>query len=62
MQFWFTKGKGTTDGIFIVSQMQEKFRAKGKDMYFRFVDLKKAFDGVLREEIRWAMCKLWIEE
>jgi len=32
--------------------MQEKFRAKGKDMYFRFVDLKKAFDGVLREEIR----------
>ena len=30
MQFVFMKGKGTTDAIFIVRQMQEKFRAKGK--------------------------------
>jgi len=29
MQLGFTKGKGTTDAIFIVRQMQEKFRAKG---------------------------------
>jgi len=27
------KGKGTTDAIFIVRQMQEKFRAKGKKLY-----------------------------
>jgi len=27
MQFGFMKGKGTTDAIFIVRQMQEKFRA-----------------------------------
>jgi len=33
MQFGFMKGKGTTDGIFIVRQMQEKFRAKGKKLY-----------------------------
>ena len=26
------KSKGTTDAIFIVRQMQEKFRAKGKTM------------------------------
>jgi len=26
------------------------------------VDLEKAFDGVLREVIRWAMCKLGVEE
>jgi len=56
------KGKGTTDAIFIVRQMQEKFRAKGKKLYFGFVDLEKAFDRVPREVIRWAMCKLGVEE
>jgi len=31
-QFGFMKGKGTTDDIFIVRQMQEKFKAKGKKL------------------------------
>jgi len=31
-------------------------------LYFGFVDLEKAFDRVLREVIRWAMCKLGVEE
>jgi len=48
MQFGFMKGKGTTDAIFIVRQMQEKFRAKGKNLCFGFVDLEKAF--VLQKE------------
>jgi len=43
MQFGFMKGKGTTDATFIVRQMQEKFRAKGKKLYFSFVDLEKNF-------------------
>jgi len=34
MQFGFMKGKGTTDDIFIVRSMQEKYRAKGKKHYF----------------------------
>jgi len=62
MQFGFMKGKGTTDAIFIVRQMQEKFRAKGKKLYFGFVDLEKAFDRVPIEVIRWAMHKLGVEE
>jgi len=36
------KCKGTT-AIFIVTQMQENFRAKGKKLYFGFVDLEKNF-------------------
>ena len=52
MQFGFMKGKGTTDAIFIVRQVQEKFGPKGKKLYFGFVDLEKAFDRVLREAIR----------
>jgi len=62
MQFGFMKGKGTTDAIFIVRQMQEKFRVKGKKLYLGFVDLEKSFDRVTREVIRWAMLKLGIEE
>ena len=46
MQFGFMKGKETTDAIFIVRQMKEKIRAKGKKLNFGFVDLKKAFDRV----------------
>jgi len=56
--YGFMKGKGTTDAIFIVRQIQEKFRAKGKQLCFGFVDL----DRVPREVIRWAMCKLAVEE
>jgi len=51
MQFGFMKGKGTSDAIVIVRQMQEKFRAKGKKLYFGFVDFEKAFDRVPREMI-----------
>ena len=51
------KGKGTTDAIFTVRQMQENFRVKGKKLYFGFVDLD--FDWV---SIRWAMHKLGVEE
>ena len=56
------KGKETTDAIFIVRQMQEKFRSKGKKLYFGFVDLEKAFDRVPREMIRWAVRKLGVEQ
>ena len=45
MQFGFMKGKGTTDAIFIVRQMQEKSRAKGKKLYFGFVDLENLLIG-----------------
>ena len=44
MQFGFMPGKGTTDAVFTVRQMQEKYGCKGKKLYFAFVDLKKAFD------------------
>jgi len=62
MQFGYMKGKRTTDAIFIVRQMQEKFKAKGKKLYFGFVDLEKAFDRVPTEVIRWAVHKLGVEE
>jgi len=45
MHFGLMKGKGTTDVIFVVRQMQEKFRAEGKKLYFGFVDLEKMLIG-----------------
>jgi len=41
MQLGFMLGKGTTDAIFTVQQMQEKYGCKGKKLYFAFVDLEK---------------------
>ena len=46
MQFGFMPGRGTTDAIFIVRQLQEKYLAKKKDLWMAFVDLEKAFNGV----------------
>ena len=62
MQFGFVAGRGTTDAIFIVRQLQEKYLAKNKNLFFAFVDLEKAFDRVFRRVIWWAMRKLGIDE
>ena len=63
MQFGFMPGKGTTDAIFIMRQVQEKHPAKNKKkLYYAFVDLEKAFDRFPREVVRWALRKLGVDE
>ena len=62
MQCGFMSGRGTTDAIFIVRQLQEKHLAANKPLYMAFVDLEKAFDQVPRDVIWWAMRKLGIDE
>ena len=49
MQFGFMPGKGTVDTIFIVRRMQEKNQKEDKKLYMCFVDMKNAFDRVLRK-------------
>ena len=61
-QFGFVPGRGTTDAIFVVSQLQEKYLVANKRLYMAFVDLEKAFDRVPRKVIWWALRKLDVEE
>src|SRR2546425_8047801 len=42
MQFGISPGKGTTDAIFIVHQVKEKFLGKQKELWIAFVHLEKA--------------------
>ena len=47
-----------TDQIFIVRQICEKYLEKGKDVYFVFLDLKKAYDRVERD-VMWNVLRLY---
>ena len=63
MQCGFMSGRGTTDAIFIVRQLQEKHLTANEPLYMAFVDLEKAFDRVLRDVIWcWAMHTLGIDD
>ena len=62
MQFGFLNGRGTTDAIFIVRQLQEKYLAKNRDLWMAFIDLEKAFDRVPRKVIWWALQRLGVGE
>jgi len=55
VRFGFMKGGGTSDAIFVVRQMRERFEAREARLCFGFVDLERAFDRVPGEEIGWAM-------
>ena len=62
MQFGFRPGRGTTDAIFILRQLQEKYLAKSRNLYFAFVDLEKAFDRVPRKVLWWALRRVGVLE
>ena len=62
MQLGLRPGRGTTDAIFIVRQVQEKYLTKGKELWIAFVDLEKAFDRVPRDVVWWALRKVGVAE
>ena len=61
-QFGFVPARSTTDVIFVVRQLQEKYLAVYKRLYKAFVDLEKAFDHVPQKVIWRVLRKLGVEE
>ena len=58
VQGGFRRGRGCTDQTFVVRQIGEKYAAKGKDVYFAFLDLEKAYDRVDREAM-WKVLRIY---
>ena len=50
-QYGFMPGKSTTDALFALRVLMEKYREGQKELHCVFVDLEKAYDNVPREEV-----------
>ena len=50
-------GKGTTDAMFSLIMLMEKYREGQRQLHCVFVDLEKAEDRVLRKELWYCMKK-----
>ena len=61
-QFGFTATRSTTDAIFILRQIQQKYNEKKRKLYHIFVDLEKAFDRVPHRAIQWALRRQRVPE
>ncbi len=54
----FRRGRGCVDQIFAVRQVCKKYLAKGKDVFWVFMDLEKACDRIVREGL-WTVLRLY---
>ena len=56
-QYGFMPGKETTDAMFALRMLMEKYRKGQRELHCVFVDLEKAYDRVLEEQLWYCMRK-----
>ena len=56
-QYGFMPGKGTTDAMFALRMLMEKYRKGQRELHYVFVDLEKAYDRVAWEELWYCIRK-----
>ena len=61
-QYGFMPGKSTTDALFALRVLMEKYREGQKELHCVFVDLEKAYYKVPREEVWYCMIKSGLAE